>query len=155
MVGDETTQGEVLITKIRKKPPTWSLEKVRDETGSIDKANLFKSSPRSPRGWILHLGKKAFKDFRTRRAAIDFFSRLVAIPDEGSVPGPTDDRAVPEAPTTERDAAITFTEAARKSQGHPVRGLLVSKNPRVFSHNDVDEDGAIIDVYTDGSNSNE
>lgn len=79
MKGDETVQGGVLITKRQNKPPMWSLEKVVDETGKIEKANLFKSSPRSPNGWILHLGKDALKDFSTRRAAIDFFERLQAL----------------------------------------------------------------------------
>jgi hypothetical protein len=77
-VGDETFYCDLLITKLQNKPPTWSVEKVVDATGKIEKVNLLKS-PRQVRGWVLHLGKDSFKRFNTKRAALDFFVRLVSI----------------------------------------------------------------------------
>ncbi len=132
-VGYETIYGDVLVTKTRNKPPTWDLEKANAE-GKVDKCRLFKTSSRDRRGWLLHMGRDAIKYFRTRRQAVNFFSRLVAVPDD--------------APHTADGADLDRPDEAIVSPEHHAE---LSEAARTFSHNDVDEDGAIIDIDTEGN----
>ncbi|HUW96982.1 MAG TPA: hypothetical protein VMW58_14460 [Anaerolineae bacterium] len=104
--------GDTLVSRINKKPPVFSLERVNDD-GTIAKAALIKL-PKGMRGWVLRLGKTSEKLFKTRRRAVDFFDRLRVMEEDKRRP-----------PTTKPTAP--------------------------FSHNDVDEDGAIIDVDVEGN----
>ena len=73
-LGQESLYGDVLITRVRRKPPMFRLEQ-HDVSGDIIKGYLIKA-PQGMRGWSLHLGKDVAKVFRTKRRAIEFFARL-------------------------------------------------------------------------------
>jgi hypothetical protein len=78
-VGQEEMWGDVLILRAKRKPPQYKLEQ-SDINGVMIEAALIKA-PKLERGWYLLLPGGGERHFRTKRRALDFFSRLQHIPD--------------------------------------------------------------------------
>lgn len=73
-VGQEEMWNDVFIRREGRKPPQYKLEQ-SDVNGVLIEAALIKA-PKLQRGWHLLLPGGSEKHFRTKRRALDFFSRL-------------------------------------------------------------------------------
>lgn len=73
-VGTESFEDEVLITRVRRKPPMYTLEHVNDE-GQVNKALLIKA-PKGEKGYHVQLTEDYGFYAKTRRKAILAFAGL-------------------------------------------------------------------------------
>lgn len=129
-VGDERflDSGDCYIVakRVKRKPPHWMLELKTLLFEDLGVRSILQKGRKGTREWQVLLPGGGAHSFKTKREALEFFSRLRPLSQTDLV---SDDVAIVD-PTTHAEMAA----AARAP----------------FSHNDVDEDGAIIDIDVNG-----
>lgn len=73
-VGTETLECGVLLTRVRRNPPMWTLECVA-ENGKMSKA-LMTKAPKGQRGWYVQISEEYGFDAFTRKEAIRTFQLM-------------------------------------------------------------------------------
>ena len=80
-VGSEELHGDILLTRIKRKPPLWKVE-TYDSNGNKVECALSKA-PKGIKGWEVILPKGEGARFRTKKQALAFITILEAAPIKG------------------------------------------------------------------------
>ena len=83
-VGQEDEYRDVVLTSVKRKPPTWLMERA-DTSGEVIRCVLRKG-PKGRTEWVLLLPAGGIYTFKTRRQALDFYCRLTVLESARNLP---------------------------------------------------------------------
>lgn len=69
-VGEEREFGEILLTRIKRKPPVYKCETTDDNGNPVVVA--LEKMPKGTKGWVVRLPKDEASMFKTRRQALNY-----------------------------------------------------------------------------------